>query len=111
MSTATLMYESKRYAHHNVSIREMRRVEVPVPGDQDPPRVMLLQKLRRAPSLKTTRSDDLLVALQHRVDGNREVSVCCGEKLTYVLSRVDIQLYIVLSLARSPRSPHSPFSF
>jgi len=109
MSTATLMYESKRYAHHNVSIREMRRVEVPVPGDQvPPPRVMLLQKLRRAPSLKTTRSDDLLVALQHRLDGNREVSVCCGEKLTYVLSRVDIQLYIVLSLARSP---HSPFPF
>ena len=85
MSTATLMYESKRYQHHNVSIREMRRVEVPVPGDQvPPPRVMLLQKLRRAPSLKTTSSDDLLVALQHRLDGNREVSVCCGEKLTYV---------------------------
>ena len=109
MSTATLMYESKRYAHHNVSIREMRRVEVPVPGDLvPPPRVRLSQKLRRAPSLKTTRSDVLLVALQHRLDGNREVSVCCGEKLTYVLSRVDIQLYIVLSLARSP---HSPFPF
>ncbi len=81
---------------------------MPVAGDQDPPRVRLSQKLRRAPSLKTTSSDDLLVALQHRLDGNREVSVCCGEKLTYVLSRVDIQLYIVLSLARSP---HSPFPF